>query len=223
MKRKAILIGASGAIGNSILFQLLENKNYTTVLILVRKELRIQHPKLKQLIIDFDQINNYQKEITGDVVFSCLGTTKRQTPDEQQYRKIDFQYPLEIARIAKTNGIKSFHLVSAIGANKNSGIFYTRIKGELEKDLQNIPFDNIHIYRPSLLDTARKDKRFLEGSMNFLMSIVNPLLLGPLKKYKSIKVETVARAMINYSLTDNKGVFIHESDEIQNSNNAPFP
>lgn len=225
MEKKAILVGASGSVGNSLLLQLLACKQYSSVLILVRKELRMQHPKLTQLVIDFDQINQYAPEIKGDMVFCCLGTTKSQTPDQQQYRKIDYQYPLDVAWIAQTNGAESYHLVSSIGANKDSSTFYTRTKGEVERDLKAVPFKSIHIYRPSLLDGPRKNKRVLEGISNAVMYLVNPLLFGGLKKYRSIKVETVAKAMIKESLNDKRGVFIHESDEIEklsDEGNIPY-
>jgi uncharacterized protein YbjT (DUF2867 family) len=215
MKKKAIIAGASGAIGNSLLFLLLENKDFAEVLVVVRKELRIQHPKLKQLVINFDQIGDYASEISGDVVFCCLGTTKSKTPDQQRYRIIDYQYPLDIAGIAVKNGTDSFHLISSIGADKNSSVFYTKTKGEVENDLQAFPFRSIHIYRPSLLDATRKDKRFMETSINLLMQIVNPILIAGLRKYRSIKVENVAKVMVDLSLENKPGIFIHESDEIQ--------
>ena len=212
---KAIIVGASGAIGNSLLKQLLADATYSEVLVLVRKDLGIQHPKLKQLILNFDNINKYAAEITGDVVFSCLGTTKSQTPDEVEYKKIDYQYPLDVAWIAQTNGAKSYHLISSIGADQNSSTFYTRTKGEVERDLKAVPFESIHIYRPSLLEGERKQKRTLEKISIAVMHLMNPLLFGRLKKYRSIKVETVARAMIKNATTTAKGVFVYESDHIQ--------
>lgn len=215
MKTKAIIVGASGSIGSSVLQQLLVNDEYTEILVLVRKNLNIQHPKLKQLVLNFDEINKYAAQITGDVVFSCLGTTKSQTPDEAEYKKIDYQYPLDVAWIAQTNGAKSYHLISSIGADKNSSTFYIRTKGEVERDLKAVPFESIHIYRPSLLDGERKQKRTLEKISNAIMHLVNPLLFGGLKKYRSIKVETVARAMIRNAKTTQKGVFVYESDQIQ--------
>ena len=225
MDKKAILIGASGSVGSSLLLQLLACKHYSSVLALVRKELRMHHPKLKQVIVDFDRINDYHAEIKGDVVFSCLGTTKGQTPDQEQYRKIDYQYPLDVGSIAQVNGARSFHLISSIGADKNSKVFYTRTKGEVERDLKAIPFQNIHIYRPSLLDGTRPQKRLVEGVFNAVMTLVNPVLIGGLRKYRSIKVETVARAMIRESLDDKRGIFIHESDQIErlgSMEEAPF-
>lgn len=215
MEKKAILVGASGSVGSSLLLQLLACKEYSGVLIIVRKELRMHHPKLTQLVADFDRLSDYAAEIKGDVVFSSLGTTKKQTPDEQRYRKIDYQYPLDVAWIAQTNGAESYHLVSSIGADKNSKVFYTRTKGEVERDLKAVPFKSIHIYRPSILDGIRQETRMLEGVINAMMHLINPLLIGGLRKYRSIKVETVARAMIRESLDNKRGIFIHESNKIQ--------
>ncbi len=215
MERKAILIGATGSIGTSLLQQLLSDVNYSEVLVLARRKLFTDHSKLKQVILDFDRLADYSAQIKGDVVFCCLGTTKGQTPDEAQYRKIDYQYPLDVAWMAYTNGAQSYHLVSSMGANIDSSIFYSRTKGEAERDLKTVPFKNIHIYRPSLLNGAREKKRFAEGIMNAIMQLINPLLIGKLKKYRSIKVEDVARAMLRQSLDDKKGIFIHESDQIQ--------
>ncbi|AMQ01318.1 hypothetical protein AY601_4478 [Pedobacter cryoconitis] len=213
--RKAILVGASGSIGRSLLQDLLNDVHYTEVLVLVRKKLTIQHPKLNQLVIDFDQLSAYAADIKGNAVFCCLGTTKSQTPDQQQYRQIDYQYPLDIARIALTNGAESYHLVSAMGADETSSFFYNRTKGEVERDLKAIPFKSIHIYRPSLLDGERSQKRFGESMMNKLMHIINPLLVGKWRKYRSIKVGAVAKVMVAQSLNDQKGIFTHPSDQIQ--------
>lgn len=214
MEKKAILLGASGLIGSSLLQQLLENKNYSEVLVVLRKKLPLIHPKLKQLVVDFDQLSNYAKELQGDVVFCCLGTTKKKTPNQEMYKKIDHQYPIDTGWIAYTNGASQYHLVSAMGANPNSRVFYSKLKGEVERDLKTIPFKAIHIYRPSLLDGERKENRLAERIMISIMRVLNPLLIGGLKKYRSIKVDTVARAMLRQSLEENRGVFIHPSDEI---------
>ncbi|MEJ5961224.1 NAD(P)H-binding protein [Pedobacter immunditicola] len=215
MGKKAILLGASGLIGNSLLQQLLLSSHYDEVLVVLRKTLNIQHPKLHQLQVDFDQLSQYSHEIQGDVVFCCLGTTKKKTPDKAQYKKIDHQYPIDAAWIAHTNGATQYHLVSALGANSNSSIFYSKLKGDVEKDLKTIPFKAIHIYRPSLLDGFRIENRTGERWMIGIMRIINPILIGPLRKYRSIKIETVARAMLMKSLEDQRGIFIHPSDAIE--------
>ncbi|WP_432708764.1 oxidoreductase [Pedobacter sp.] len=212
---KAVLLGASGLIGSSLLKQLLENPHFTEVLILVRKPLDLQHPKLTVLVVDFDKLREYAEKLKVDVVFCCLGTTKKKTPNQEDYRKIDYQYPLDMAWIAYTNGASQYHLVSAMGANPHSSIFYSRLKGEVERDLKTVPFKTIHIYRPSLLDGKRKEQRFGEELMIYVMRVINPLLIGGLRKYRSVKIEKVAAAMLRQSLTDKKGIFIHQSDELQ--------
>ncbi|MET3115572.1 uncharacterized protein YbjT (DUF2867 family) [Pedobacter sp. CG_S7] len=216
MEKKAILLGASGLIGSNLLQQLLISHNYKEVLVVVRKTLNIQHPKLKQLVVDFDQLNKQANQIEGDVVFCCLGTTRKKTPDKEQYKKIDHQYPIDAAWIAYSNGATQYHLVSALGANVNSKVFYSKLKGEVEKDLKAIPFKAIHIYRPSLLDGHRSENRLAERLMISIMRVINPILIGPLRKYRSINIETVAAAMLKKSLEDTKGIFIYQSDKIEN-------
>lgn len=215
MELKAIILGASGLVGGSLLQQLLADRHYTAVQILVRHPLPLQHPKLKQLVVDFDQLSRYTHEIQGDVVFCCLGTTSKKTPDREQYRKVDYQYPLDVAWIAHTNGATQYHLISSMGADIHSSIFYSKLKGEVERDLKAIPFKTIHIYRPSLLVGDRKESRFGEGLMSGFMRIINPLLVGSLSKYRSIEASTVARAMLLQSLTEKKEIYTHFSDEIQ--------
>nr|WP_121272281.1 oxidoreductase [Pedobacter schmidteae] len=212
---EAIIAGATGLIGNNLLQKLLDHPYYTSVTAILRKEIQLQHPKLKQLVVDFDRLENHQDDIKGDVVFCALGTTKSKTPDEQQYRKIDYQYPLDIAFMAHQNGVQQYHLVSALGANVHASIFYSRLKGEVERDLKSIPFQSVHIYRPSLLVGERTEQRSAEGFMIGLMRILNPLLIGGLKKYRSIHIEKVASAMLKQSLTQSKGIFTYNSDQIE--------
>ena len=211
---KAVLLGASGLIGSSLLGQLLASPHYSEVLVLVRKPLNQQHPKLKVLVVDFDKLNDYAENLKTDVVFCCLGTTKKKTPDQENYRKIDYQYPLDMGWIAYTNGAAQYHLVSSLGANPQSSIFYSRLKGEVERDLKTIPFKTIHIYRPSLLDGEREESRLGERLMIYAMRALNPLLIGSLKKYRSIRIDRVAAAMLNQSLVDKRGIFIHQSDQL---------
>lgn len=222
MEKKAVLLGASGLIGESLLEQLLSDIHYKEVLAVGRKKLERQHPKLKQLVVDFDKLNDYASEIHGDVIFCCLGTTKSKTPDQVQYKKIDYQYPLNAAAIAQINGIEQYHLVSALGANPSSSIFYTKTKGEVERDLKALPFKSIHIYQPSLLVGERKENRNMEGMMTIVMQVLNPLLFSGLRKYRSIKIEKVARAMLKKSLEDATGTFVYPSDKIEEISNESY-
>lgn len=216
MSKKAILIGATGLIGADLLKKLLANENYEKVLVIARKTIDINHPKLNQLVINLDELGEHENEIVGDDIFCCLGTTAKKTPDKMLYKKIDYQYPLDVARIGLKNGAKSYHLVSAMGANVKSSIFYNRTKGEVERDLEKLNFDSTHIYRPSLLDGSRSEQRFAEKTMNVLMRLFNPLLIGSLKKYRSIKIEKVASAMLKQANKNLKGNYIYLSDEIEN-------
>lgn len=215
MAYKAIIAGASGLIGSNLLKILLNKPEYDEVLVLVRKELPVQHKKLVQLIINFDELPQYASAITGHAVFSCLGTTKAQTPDKSTYRKIDHDYPLQLAQLAKQNGVKHFHLVSAIGANENSSMFYLKLKGELETSLRHVGLDVLHIYQPSMLIGDRDKTRFAEKVIGGLFKVIDPLLAGSLKKYQSIQGSRVAEAMFKKSLDDSPGIFIHTTDKIK--------
>ena len=214
MAYKAIIAGASGLIGSNLVNILLEAPQYAEVLVLVRKELPIQHKKLVQLVINFDELEKHAAAITGHAVFSCLGTTKNQTPDEKQYRKIDHDYPLQLAQIAKQTGVEQFHVVTAIGADKNSSTFYLKLKGQLEDGLQKLGLKTLHIYQPSMLMGERERKHLLEQIATAVFKIIDPLLIGGLKKYRSIKGSTVAHAMFKKSLESATGTFIYTSDKI---------
>jgi uncharacterized protein YbjT (DUF2867 family) len=214
MANKAIIAGSSGLIGSQLLNILLQENFYDEVLILVRKELPIKHHKLTQLVVDFDRLETHAAHLTGHAVFCCLGTTRHKTPDKAVYRKIDHDYPLALAQLAH-NGVEQYHLVSSIGANSGSSTFYIKIKGETEADIQQVKFPAIHIYRPSLLTGERTEKRTEEKIVTWLFKIIDPLLFGGLKKYRSIPAATVAAAMYKQSIQNTTGLFIYESDKIK--------
>jgi uncharacterized protein YbjT (DUF2867 family) len=214
MAFKAVIAGASGLIGSNLVNILLEAQQYDEVLVLVRKELPIQHKKLVQLIINFDELDKHAVAIKGHAVFCCLGTTKAQTPDKEQYWKIDHDYPLQLAQLAKQYGVEQFHVVTAIGANKNSSTFYLKLKGELENELKKLGLKTLHIYQPSMLIGKRERSRFLEKLATGIFKVIDPLLIGGLKKYRSIKGTTVASAMFKKSLESATGTYIYTSDKI---------
>lgn len=215
MAYKAVIAGASGLIGSNLVNILLQAPEYDTVLVLVRKLLPISHKKLRQLVIDFDELEKYKNEITGHAVFSCLGTTLRQTPDKVEYRKIDQGYPLQLARLAFKNMVGQFHLVSSMGANEHSRFFYPKIKGQTERDIKAVGLPCLHIYQPSFLSGPRDNPRFGEGFALAIMKLVEVFLIGSLKKFKSIPGKTVARAMYKTSLNNEGGIHVHPSDKIK--------
>ena len=159
---------------------------------------------------------DYAEHINGRVIFCCLGSTRDKTPDLNEYRKIDHDYAVKMAEIGLKNGVEQYHLVSSIGADAGSSTFYTKLKGETEDDVKKIGLNSLHIYRPSVLVGARTESRKLERIAIKLMVLFNPLLIGPLKKYRSIEGKTVAQAMFKQSLKKTKeGVFIYPSDQIK--------
>jgi len=214
--RKAIIAGATGLIGCELLKILLESTDYQEVISISRGEIPVQHKKLVQLIINFDELEKYAHTLKGDVLFCCLGSTRKKTPDLSVYRKVDHTYPVQLGQIAKANHIKQYHFVSAIGADANSTNFYTKMKGETEADLAHLNLPCLHIYQPSILTGDRKESRPLEKLSIAVMKVFNPLLFGSLKKYRSIPAATVARAMYNQSLKPETGLYIHPSDHINN-------
>jgi uncharacterized protein YbjT (DUF2867 family) len=215
VSKKAIIAGASGLIGSKLLNILLLHPDYDEVLILVRKALPVRHKKLAQLVVDFDRLEEYSGSITGHALFCCLGSTKKKTPDLAIYRKIDCDYPVKLAQLAKQNNVDQYHLVSAIGANSASSAFYTKIKGETEDSIQQVGLKCLHIYQPSLLTGDRTEHRPAEKIASILVKVIDPLLIGGLRKYRSIPAETVAMAMYKQSLKSEEGVFIHPSDKIK--------
>ncbi|MEJ6981194.1 NAD(P)H-binding protein [Pedobacter sp. P351] len=213
--KRVIIAGASGLIGSNLLKLLLNKKEFGEVVVLVRKPLPLSNVKLVQIITNFDSLEKVRNEIFGDALYCCLGSTKSKTPDVLDYRKVDHDYPVTLARIASENKVAQFHLISSLGADTNSKIFYSKLKGETEKDIIEFSFKSIHIYQPSLLTGDRKENRWLERLAITIMSILNPFLMGSLKKYKSIKAITVAQAMINQTLKNVEGVHIYPSPIIK--------
>lgn len=213
--KKAIILGASGLIGSELLTLLLNSDSYTEVNAFLRGPLTVQHPKLKQEITNFNNLEELKPKIQADVIFCCLGSTKKKTPNLKDYKKVDHDIPLFFAKEGLTNNLSQFHLVSALGANSNSSNFYTQLKGEIEQDLKMLAIPSLFIYQPSFLEGNRKENRPLEKVMLGLMKLINPLLVGSLRKYQSIKAKDVAKAMFNESIQNKSGIFVFQSDKIK--------
>lgn len=194
--KKAIVYGASGLVGSYILETLLNSPDYEQIIAVVRKDLNIRHAKLLTLAGDFSSLPDLTKGIAVDEVYIALGTTRKKTPDQKEYYRIDHDYPVLAAKSAKENGAKTVLLVSSIGANTKSKAFYTRTKGETEQDLINLDFDHTCIFRPSLILGNRKEKRIIEKSFMAVWKVINPVLSGKMNKYKGIEAKNMARAMV---------------------------
>lgn len=212
--KTALIVGATGLVGKNCLYQLLETKEYSRVIALVRKPLAIKHHQLEQVIVDFDQLQHYKDKMTADDVFCCLGTTIGVAGSQENFRKVDFDYPLQVAEICLKNGAQQFLLVSAMGANAASSIFYNKVKGEIENAIDKLNYSSLQIFQPSLLLGNRKEVRVGELIGKVVMKGLGFLFIGPLKKYKAIEAETVAKAMVKAALQANKGKRVFQSDEI---------
>lgn len=211
MNLTANVIGATGLVGKQLVSQLLENEHFGKVLIFVRRDSGLSHPKLEQLIVDFADEKTWAKKLTGDVLFSALGTTLKQAGSKENQYEVDFTFNLNFAQKAKANGIENYVLVSSIGANSKSALFYTRIKGELDDTVANLGFENLTILRPSYLSGERDEKRWMEELSLPVVGFVTKLIL---KKYRPISGETVAKAMINGVLKPHPEKTIWEADEV---------
>jgi len=214
-KYTALLLGATGLIGSDVLSHLLINNKYETVYIIVRKLLPISHPKLIQIIGDQETAKNKIEDIKVTHFYSCIGSTKKKTPNIEAYYKIDLQYPLTIAKHLKNNGCTTMAIISSVGANEHSKNFYLKLKGDVEAACKALHFDSTIILRPSLLIGKRKEQRLLEGFTMWLSPVLDLFLVGKLKNYKSIKASVVAKAMINLVLSNKQGTHIYQSVEIK--------
>ncbi len=211
MSKKAILIGATGLVGSHVLQLLLSDERYESVKVFHRRSTGISHTKLQEHIIDFDNPGKWNHLIKGDHLFSALGTTIKKAVSKDAQYKIDYTYQYNFAKIASENGVSNYALVSSLGANPDSGSFYPRIKGELDEAVQELPFDNTLILRPSFLDGSRDEFRLGERIGIAIAKVV--WKIPGLKKYHPIKAETVAKAMIE-GLNSKQSKHILESQDI---------
>jgi uncharacterized protein YbjT (DUF2867 family) len=212
--KKAIVFGATGFIGSHLLRDLLDGPDYAQVIAVVRKPLTLSHPKLTVLIGDLASLPALKPQLVADEVFIALGTTRKHTPDEAEYYKIDHDYPVLAAEIAKANGARSVFVVTAVGANAKSGVFYIRTKGEVERDILALGFDHTHIFRPSMILGQRDEDRPRERLLIAAWGLLNPLLLGPADRYRGLTGEEIARAMANAARHQTEKVRIYHWKEM---------
>ena len=211
--KTALLFGASGLVGGHLLKELIKKNYYSKIKIFVRSEPKISDPKIEIIRTDFNNLQNHKDDIKGDVCFLCIGTTKQNSPDKNEYRKVELEMPKEIAQIAKSNSINSFVFISSGYADPKSSGDYLKFKGQVEEELKRLNFTKLGIMRPSFLMGNRKEKRIGEKIGILVFKLLSPLLLGPLKKMKPINSEIVAKAMVAFVQSDTqKNTF--ESNEI---------
>ncbi|MBM3164859.1 MAG: nucleoside-diphosphate sugar epimerase [Bacteroidetes bacterium] len=193
IKRVAMIIGSSGLVGSCLLDELIKRQDIAEIRLLVRKPISQLPRKVHQFVTDFTALDVASDFFKVDVLYCCLGTTRKKTPNLQAYKAIDFGITMDVARRTKINGCNEVHLVSSVGANATSSNFYLRIKGETEEGLISLGFERCCIYRPSMLLGKRHESRPLERVAQRLMPIFDLLTLGG--KYHSIEASSVARTM----------------------------
>ncbi|QCR31312.1 oxidoreductase [Lysinibacillus sp. SGAir0095] len=192
--RSAIVVGGTGLVGLNLVKLLCDSEEYVSITVIARSKLTFNHPKLTVIIRSFNELE--EKDIGfAHEIFCCLGTTIKKAGSREEFEKVDVEYPLQVASLAKKCGIMHFIIISAMGANEKSSVYYNRVKGKLEKELVALELPQVSIVRPSLLVGERNEFRFGEKMGEWVLKVLNPLLIGPMKKYRSIEATQLALAM----------------------------
>lgn len=215
MQMNALIAGATGLVGTELLKMLVDSDGYDKVHVLNRRKIGYGSSKVEEHVIDFDELAAFEPGQGINHVFCCLGTTIKKAGTKENFRKVDLDYVVDLARKAKQINAPKFLVISALGASEKSAIFYNRVKGEMEQAVREIAIPCTFIFRPSLLMGDRKENRTGEKTAVMVYKVLNPLFIGKLKKYKGIRAEKVARAMIETAKLNDNEFQILESDEIQ--------
>lgn len=211
----AVLIGATGLVGESLLDLLLSHEDYQKVTVIARKTHEGNSSvKLDWVVNDFTDPSTYRDLIKGNDLYITLGTTMAKAGSKESFIKVDKDLVLQIARYGQMNGVTQISLVTAVGADPDSSIFYNRVKGELEREIMELPFGAIHIFQPSMLLGERPESRPLEAVGQWIFRGVNAILGSKLGKYQAVHATAVAKAMVYFAGKMAPGIYFHPSHEI---------
>jgi uncharacterized protein YbjT (DUF2867 family) len=210
MKKTALLAGATGLVGSTLLPLLLASERYAKVIVVGRRALATQHPKLTQVVTELSQLEAERLRLIADDVYCCLGTTRKQAGSKEAFFEVDFLHVVQLAAITAANFAAQFLVVSSLGADVESPFYYSQVKGEMEAAVRQTPFRAIHIFRPSLLLGQRAAPRLGERIGGWLLTLVRPLLRGTWQKYRPITATAVAQAMLQAAAEDGGGIRVHE-------------
>ena len=216
--KTALVFGSSGLIGGHLLNELIQNDNYSKIKLFVRSDHGSNDSKTEIIKTDFNNLENHKEDIKGDDCFFCIGTTKQNSPDKNEYKRVELDVPKKIAQIAKSNLVNSFVFVSSGYADPNSSGDYLKFKGLVEEELKRLNFSKLGIMRPSFLMGDRKEKRVGEKVGIFIFKLLSPLFLGPLKKMKPIHSKKVAKAMVKITNGDFKQNVFETNEIVEVSN-----
>ncbi|MEH7075672.1 oxidoreductase [Neobacillus drentensis] len=213
--KTALILGATGLVGNELVRFLIQHKRYEKIHLLVRRPIASKDPTYEAHVVDFEQLHTYRELFQVTDVFCCLGTTIKKAKSKEAFRKVDFEYPVEAAKIAKASGVEKFLIITAMGSNAKSRIFYNQVKGEVEESLGSLSLPSVHIFRPSLLLGERSEFRFGEKIAAKASAFLNVLMVGPLRPYQAIEARDVAAAMAIVAESSKRGVNIYPSHTIK--------
>lgn len=214
MGKTALILGATGLVGGACLARLLNDDSFEKVVALTRTPLKVKHNKLFNAVVDFNHPDSYMEYCVGDVLFSAMGTTIGKAGSKDAFLKVDYTYPFEVAKAAKQNGVGFHVLISSLGADADSSIFYSQVKGKLERDISLLGFTTNIIIQPSILLGERKESRPMERIGQSFVQKCSFLFVGPLAQFKGVSAETVAIAMIALAKGNNKGKLVVENREL---------
>ena len=209
-----LIAGATGLVGNELLQLALQNELINSIDLVSRRTIKTEHPKLEQHIVDFSDLKNWSCQAPIDTVFCSLGTTIKNAGSQEKFKEVDFEYVINLAKWAESNKVQKFIVVSSMGADAKSSIFYKKIKGEMQEVLSTLHIPSISILQPSILMGNREEFRLGEQIGISIMNILNVLFVGPFKKYKGIHAITVATAMLNLSKMKAPGILISGNDKL---------
>lgn len=214
MKKTAIILGITGVTGSLLAKHLFDDERFEKVISFHRRQSDLQHPKLEEHVIDMFELEKHQEAFKADVVFCCVGTTQSKTSDRETYKKIDYGIPLAAAKLCVANDIERLIVISALGADPESRVFYNKVKGQMERDILAEKPKNTYFLEPALLAADREEKRTAEKIGIAAFKVLNPFLIGPLKKFRSIKPEALVKTMLYLTFNTYEDARI-PSDEIQ--------
>ena len=218
MHPAALVFGGSGLIGSHLLNELIHDSYYEVIHVVVRRSIRLDHPRCQVYCIDFDQLEDYRDLFKVTDVYCCLGTTLKQAGTVEKFHRVDYEYPAIIARLAQQCGVKQLAVVSSVGSNENSKNYYLATKGKLEAYLKSLDSMKIYIFKPSMLLGKRKQFRFGELIGKVIFPLLSPFLIRSLTRWKAIFAGDVARAMFGClkESGDSKNLYYNEMTVFSN-------
>ncbi len=209
MTRIAVVAGYTGLVGRHLLMQLLDDPRYAKVIAVGRREPAVAPENLVWIKSDLTDLAKIGTRLAADDAFCCLGTTLRAAGSKAAFERVDYHMVVDFARAARAAGAKRMFMVSALSAAPRSPIYYSRVKGRAEQALREAEFDSLHVVQPSLLLGDRSEKRPGEGIAQMLAPALNPLMFGSLAKYRAVRAEDVAGALVELSRREDRGAFVH--------------